>query len=272
MKNKTNWKALLTVICVVALAPASQAVLVLSDTFNAHNPSDNTDQNYNVGTRQSGILAGTTYSELGATWQTQVYSGGNRLDLYADAGAPLGGVSIDHNFTDYSSLTLAFDFANGGSPFQGFALGATQTDGHTTATGLSVRISDAGAAELYSGGALVTSFSVTSAVHYDFVANFTNTGYYDGTGLAILDLSINGTTVDLNGAAAGTTFTRTGLGSNNYINFFVNGNNSSFTGGYLGAYTGLTINGTVIPEPSVAHLVLVAFALFALLRHRRQTV
>jgi hypothetical protein len=270
---KTIKKTALALSLAACALVQSHAVTILTDNFSVTGTPNTEDQNYSLGTRQTGVLAGTGYSDIGGTWQSQINNSNNRVYFYTGTGNTLGGMSINHNFTDYSSLNLSYDVyvdsATYPGTLKGFALGALQADSYTTASGIGVTLDLAGNGNLYSGGVLVSSFTTAVAGNdqYNFQVSLTNTGAYNGTGSAILDLTINGVTADLNGAAAGTSFVRTGLGSNNYINFLAENTTSGFTQTHFG-YGGLTITGTAIPEPTTVSLILLSLGAIVVLRRR----
>jgi hypothetical protein len=273
---KTIKKTALVLSLAVCTLVQSHAVTILTDNFLVSGSPDSNNQNFGLlaglPPRQTGVLAGTGYSDIGAAGESQINNGGNRAYFYTlNTSNTLVGMSINHNFTDYSSLNLSYDVYVDSTTYagtlKGFALGGTQTDSYLTTSGIGVTLDLAGNGNLYSGGVLISSFTTSAASDaYNFQVSFSNTGAYDGTGIATLDLTINGVVADLNGVSAGTSFTRTGLGSNNYINFLAE-NTSSFSQTHFG-YDGLTITGTAIPEPTTVSLILLSLGAIVVLRRR----
>lgn len=212
---------------VVSYTPPSQAPpaveaqlglgLLLADPFATYYTGD--QQNSEM-TRQSGVMAPATYLDLPLTansWQSQL--SGTGLVLYPSPSYPMPGLRTEANFTNSNWLSFAIDLdaiADGYSA--GFAVGC---DSHSQSIydpdAFAIRVSPQGTVLAISQGQVFLSASVTASDLYRLEVEVSNPPEYDGSGTAILRVSINGEVIDLNGPAPGVSIGRPGFSANHLL-------------------------------------------------------
>jgi hypothetical protein len=249
----------------VFVAPAQSAIL-LSDTFNNVTESGSYSDDYGVNkelaTRQAGSMIGTmTYTRYdgGSGWNgaTQVYNSSfavKALDLFSYGASASPYVVGTHDFARDVVISALLDPASPGfsDNTTWVAISArttTATPGSmnlSTQTGVSLRVGATGSVWVLVDGATVFTGSVTSASNYQ--TSMTLNG-------SLLDVTINGTTLDLNGVTNGTSMTITGAaGTHNYIGLSSKSTASGSTGSTVDNLLIETLPVTLLP-PTIAVLV-----------------
>ena len=167
--------------------------------------------------RQAGALAPLTYSDLpnaGNSWQSRLTGPG--LALYPSSADPAPGLRGDHNFTDSDWLRFSVDIdAIADGYWGGLAIGcgAGAKDVFDT-NGFAVRVYSSGSVSVLSQGTQFLNSSVTASDGYHLEIEAATPSGYDGSGATTLKVSINGQSIDLNGAAPGVSISRPGLVAN----------------------------------------------------------
>jgi hypothetical protein len=269
---------ILAAMLVAVMTCAARAdTLYLLDNFNSTTVSDSypdKGMNQELATRQSGTLAPIQYSVGSAqVWSHQVNnpSQPGMMYMYTDDTVPERStwVAPNQNFTQDISLSATI-VPYVGSQTSGQAWLALGMRGQAPATwggnevvannaypntGAWILVKATGAWEYWENGeSYNTGGSVSAAASYDVVMTALGNS---------LTASINGATLDLNGALSGTARTLTGLaagGSSNYVGVCANSNAT-----YAVEYTLDNLRIAGVPEPNT--LVLLAMGLLGLLAY-----
>jgi hypothetical protein len=136
MKTKLSMIGMAAALVLLA-APVSRATLLIQDTFD----TSNTGMNDDLGDRQTGSLATTTWnlnSEEGDARSAVISN--NELVVRAAGGfssGPTALVSLNHDFTDAaittgSGFSVSFDMKRPSTSQLGFGLGLTEADRKST--------------------------------------------------------------------------------------------------------------------------------------------
>lgn len=284
---------------VAILASSAQAQLLFSDNFDQVNGFVNEQLNVgiNYAGRQSGSLGVLSYAQdFGfAGYADPAYTGDNfnyfniSQQYVGYQGTLSGSNSPNHNFIDSGRLQISFNmfvqnqgtgqtgigFFNFGSADQ-TNLGTIKSfDSRYLLSGLSLAVTTLtglnSLLSFYDGTSLITSVAFTTLNTYPtgdaFVLNIETPDAYDGSGTATISLTINGQTIDLNGAGVGTDYTRAGLTSN-YINFGGAPGDLAYDANTTIAFDNLSIS--AVPEPGTVSLLLGGGLVFSMLRARRR--
>lgn len=240
---------LLLLTCVAGSSWAAPlSVIVLEDNYNTS--TDSFDFDFEINTaRQTGLVAGTPYSELplsdtgsGGDFLTQVgLAGGNAVILVdSDSGAPIIWVSPDHNFVESSRFRINAALApvvNGVNQNDWLAVtfgSATQGDFVLDPGNVSLLITGSGGVQVFDNGGLVGNTTVPDlAFHNVEIDVFAPSFGVD----AVVNITVDGIPVLSN-------YTRTGGFSDNFVTI------SGFDSAGDGAITHVFDNFVVsIPEP-----------------------
>jgi hypothetical protein len=238
---------------VVAQAPG----VLFSDTFTATNST----MDLYAGGGQSGSLSTPIgYTFTGANWQTQI--SGNNAVMFASGNT--ASFSLAYNFTNAqhllvnSSVTLPQ-----GTGWIKFGSGANAN--FNAAGGAALVLDGAANAYFFDGslntGLVASSLPGANAVQIEAISS----AAYDGTGTVDINVWLNNNQLDLNGAAAGNSYTINGGFTQNYITF------AQFSAGFT-SWTVENWNVEVVPEPSTYALLMLGAAGFGahLIRRRRR--
>ena len=252
--------------CVLASAEARAESVLLSDTFNADNGAiESYDRS-----GQSGSLAPLGYTLGGYAWQTEV--SGNALKLWA--GGPYApSVSPAHDFAGVDHLRIEVNGAS--NPIgQGWVSFGTDANALFTVP-TEQRFQQGGAALVFNyyqgrvGGYGLTLFVGSTAVYADtttlgVVNDFQIDMVALQSGDTAVDIVVNGTYLDLNGAAAGKSYVIAEQFTKNYVTL----GHEFFAGSGIWYVDGYTIS--AIPEPSTYGLMLGGLALAGAAIRRRK--
>ena len=227
---------------VAACGTASAQSILLSDTFNTGGASGSVDSfNGSAASRQTGSsLAGTGYFSKGAYQNIN-----DNQVVFQPAGWPspvngFGRLVIDHNFTDAAittsgGFTISYNYfvpASASGSDNWLAIMVGQTSG-TVNTDSSAQVVDSGSdfGMLLRGNGGYDSFnggggdnSGTTALNYgttakQVVLTILTTSFASGNS-ATISATVNGSAIDLNGAAVGNDRVITwDAGGANYIQF-----------------------------------------------------
>ncbi len=198
---------------------AASAGVLLQDSF--HTAYTGNDVNRET-PRQTGAMAPVAYvktsSDPAGEWRSAL--SGNGLSLTADSGY-LAAVRTAANFTNfghqsYSVRVTPSDYR----PHNRFGVGCgpSDMDPNTSPTGIGVMIwGGSGHLFVYDRGTTIYDGILPALSSYRINLEVNTPPAYDGSGLAIVDLAVNGIPLDLNGAADGTSYSRPGLTVNHLL-------------------------------------------------------
>jgi hypothetical protein len=245
--------------CLLAMVPLTEAALI-ADNFGGGGESYLI--NYLLD-GQSGTLSPMTYAVDGSpTWRTGVTDygsdGNEEIRIYPTSGTvPTFGFSSN---LEYETMSISADLAGGDATLTRMVIGGNAAAAGVTAGSFNVSVEADGdvvvLTDAWGGNTLTFTDAGKAGYNYTNIRiDLTNTAY-DGTGTATIDLWVDDVQMDLNGAGAGNTLTRTGF-TDNYISFMTAGSSGS----------GLIDNISIIPEP--ATLGLVGISALGLLAGRR---
>jgi hypothetical protein len=252
-------KMLQTVVAIMAVRFAVQAeanIVLLQDTFTNNTGSAKAVTNYNFA-GQSGSLAPLAYLAPDTTSRSNLVTTAGRLLLLGKANGA-SAVGLSQNI-ETNKMRIEWDMSvlSGGtltSKWAAVTIGNTNSASQSGTSLFSVRLNEAGQVAVATNGS-AGAINFANAANLagsmsSFAIEFNNTAW-DGTGTATVDVYVNKgsgwTQLDLNGAAAGLSLSRTGF-TDNYISLSAQFNTLNT------AYNGVEFDNLVITEISTVKL------------------
>lgn len=227
------------------------------------------------GEGQSGTLASPgapiAYTTVGNPITRAAYTSiydGNRVYLTGNDPAASTTFSLNHNFTDSQQLKIdaTLDRPTGTTGFLKFGVG--QNAELSAAGGGGIGLSQNGDVRFYdSFGGVATFTGVLLTNDNVFSLTLNSTGNYDGSGTVTAGLTLNNVVLDLNGAAAGTSYTYASGFTQNFLTF------GHYSGD--GTQTDTKVNEfsvTAVPEPSTVALLSMSIVGAIMVMRRRRSV
>jgi hypothetical protein len=192
---------------------------LLHDTFNTAETGLNVNAQLE---RQSGLLAPVAYEKVttdpAGEWRSELTGSG--VSIWADNGH-LAGVRTETSITNEGRFRIAVrirpsDFR----PHNRFGFGCSRTDIDPTTSGTGIGLMiwrNSGHIFVYDRGKTIYDGFVPVSSTYTAEFDVLTPPEFNGSGTALVELGINGHSIDLNGTSSGTSYSRPGLTVNHIM-------------------------------------------------------